>query len=483
MQAMKAFLRRFPVCPWLCWLVLVWPCSGRAAGQDVPEPAGDARREHGGITAEAEEAEWSTCQGEAVGQWGWLRPGIANRPAVRAVGEGVSQLLHGRPACSDCSSPACAYSAEPCSYFDGPCHCQCGVDTRMYRSLLLARLWFEAEYVAWASSKTHLPPLLTSGAPPDTVLLFGDADWHGDLRSGGRLTGGYWFTPEHCFGVEGSYLDVDVGGTQHLASGADFPFPVLSRPIIDAGTGLPGSVTVSDPDQQLGAILIRSDVEFSGAEALLRRRLQGQQNYRFDGVVGYRYQRLYDGLHVDELFVSLDDSSGFDTDAVVGRSDSLESENEFHGGEIGLIGRWWTRCWALQVLGKAALGGTRTVTKIAGQTAVTVETVDGPVTDTAPGGVLALPSNIGSHAQSDFATVGELGIRVEYALTHQLYATFGYTLIYWSDVARLTDGIDLVVDPSQIPPAVNPAATRPGFAFRNSDFWAHGLNVGLHYEF
>lgn len=353
----------------------------------------------------------------------------------------------------------------------------------MYRSLLLARLWFEAEYVAWASSKTHLPPLLTSGAPPDTVLLFGDADWHGDLRSGGRLTGGYWFTPEHCFGVEGSYFDVDVGGTQHFASGADFPFPVLSRPIIDAGTGLPGSVTVSDPDLQLGAILIRSDVEFSGAEALLRRRLQGQQNYRFDGVAGYRYQRLYDGLHVDELFVSLDDSSGFETDAVVGRSDSLESENEFHGGEIGLIGRWWTRRWALQVLGKAALGGTRTVTRIAGQTAVTVETVDGPVTDTAPGGVLALPSNIGSYAQSDFAVVGELGLRVEYALTHQLYVTAGYTLIYWSGVARLTDGIDLVVDPSQIPPAVNPAATRPGFAFRNSDFWAQGLNVGLHYEF
>ncbi len=148
-----------------------------------------------------------------------------------------------------------------------------------------------------------------------------------------------------------------------------------------------------------------------------------------------------------------------------------------------MIGRWWGRRWALQFLGKAALGGTRTVMKIDGQTAVTVETDDGPVTATAPGGVLALPSNIGSYGQSEFAVVGELGIRVEYALTHQLYATFGYTLIYWSDVARVTDGIDLVVDPSQIPPEANPAATRPGFAFRNSDFWAQGLNVGLHYEF
>ena len=62
-----------------------------------------------------------------------------------------------------------------------------------------------------------------------------------------------------------------------------------------------------------------------------------------------------------------------------------------------------------------------------------------------PGGVLAQPSNIGGYGQTHLATVGELGIRVEYALTQQLYASCGYTLIYWSSVARVAEGIDRVV--------------------------------------
>ncbi len=76
-----------------------------------------------------------------------------------------------------------------------------------------------------------------------------------------------------------------------------------------------------------------------------------------------------------------------------------------------------------------------------------------------------------------------MGTRIEYALNKQCRVMFGYTVIYWSSVARVTDSIDLLVDPSQIPPAANPSAASPRFAFHDTDFWAQGLNAGLHIDF
>ena len=151
------------------------------------------------------------------------------------------------PACSceTCVGQSCSTCGGACSFFDPPSNA-CGVDPRIYRSLILGRLWFEVEYLAWASSRTHLPPLVTTSDPTaspeeagvlgmdNTSILFGNADYHGDLRSGGRLTGGYWFTPEHRFGVEGSYFQVDVGKVEFVDVGD--ATPDLGPPIINAQT-------------------------------------------------------------------------------------------------------------------------------------------------------------------------------------------------------------------------------------------------------
>jgi len=139
------------------------------------------------------------------------------------------------------------------------------------------------------------------------------------------------------------------------------------------------------------------------------------------------------------------------------------------------------------------LGGTRTTTTIDGGTVHTVAYDDSkkkPDITSYPGGVLALPSNRGHYSQSDFAAVGELGVRIEYAWNKQCRMTLGYTVMYWPSVARVTDSIDTVVDPSQIvgtPPQIptnaNAAVNRPSFAFHDTDFWAQGLNAGLHIDF
>ena len=77
----------------------------------------------------------------------------------------------------------------------------------------------------------------------------------------------------------------------------------------------------------------------------------------------------------------------------------------------------------------------------------------------------------------------EIGFTLGYDLTPRLKATAGYTLLYWSNVARPGDQIDLNVDSRQFPPPHDGDGTKPEFALHTSDFWAQGLNLGLDYRF
>jgi hypothetical protein len=392
---------------------------------------------------------------------------------------------------SACTAYACAAPAESCSYYEPPGTYWDG-DTRILRSHFLGRLWVEGEYLAWSARSTNLPPLVSARAttPPldqfGTLLLFGGTDAHGKMRSGGRLTAGYWFTPEHCAGIEANFFEIDGLDIEFNAYNDDAV--ELFRPIINADNGSSDTVPITTqyPGYTFYSLTARSNVDLLGSELLWRQVMSSGTGYRLDWVAGYRYVRLYDGLSIDETYISPDepaDDSG--PDYVRVRSDWFESENEFHGGEFGLIGRWWGCRWALQTLGKLAAGGTRTTATVDGQATTYSPKVDNSEPSVQPGGVLALPSNIGYYGQSEAAAVVELGVRLEYALTKQLRATFGYTYIYWSSVSRIPDSIDPVVDTSQIWSGAGAvgSGSRPTFAFDNRSFWTQGLSVGLHYDF
>ena len=98
------------------------------------------------------------------------------------------------------------------------------------------------------------------------------------------------------------------------------------------------------------------------------------------------------------------------------------------------------------------------------------------------GGLLALPSNIGSYSQNEFAVVPELDLKIGYQMTKQCKLTLGYTAIYWSNVVRPGDQIDLNVHPGQIPPAAALNLGRPTFAFDTTDYWVQGLSFGGEYR-
>ena len=100
-----------------------------------------------------------------------------------------------------------------------------------------------------------------------------------------------------------------------------------------------------------------------------------------------------------------------------------------------------------------------------------------------PAGLLVQSTNSGLHSRDVFAVVPELGVTVGYQLTARLRATFGYTFLYWSQVARPGDQIDLDVNPSQLTSDGLVGAPRPQFQWIGSDMWVQGMNFGLDYRF
>jgi hypothetical protein len=61
----------------------------------------------------------------------------------------------------------------------------------------------------------------------------------------------------------------------------------------------------------------------------------------------------------------------------------------------------------------------------------------------------------------------------------------GYTLLYWFDVVRAGDPVDLTVNPNLLPPVTGPAAgpSRPAPRFQTTDLWVQGLSTGLEFRF
>ena len=106
--------------------------------------------------------------------------------------------------------------------------------------------------------------------------------------------------------------------------------------------------------------------------------------------------------------------------------------------------------------------------------------------DPRPGGLLALPSNIGHFTRSRFAVVPEVGATLGYYVTDWMRLSVGYNFLYWSDVVRPGMQIDRNINTNQVPNfGVAPFNTNPPpqRLFRSTDFWAQGLTLGAELNF
>jgi hypothetical protein len=385
--------------------------------------------------------------------------------------------------------------------------CGCSRDhTRVFRTELPGRAWLSAEYLLWATQGTSLPPLVTAspfGTPaadagvigaPGTRILFGNGGVDGTMRSGARLAAGYWFTPRQERGIEASWVGL-ANATEDYFFDASGGAPWLAIPYVNALSGQQAAVVVAEPGSiPTDPLLLSQTVDmslttqFGSVDVLYRHAIACEKFHRRYLVGGYRYLLLEDRLTTTATsFVSTGSPGGLPIDGFT-TSDSFRTLNQFNGGEFGVIERWWRDRWSLQVLGKVALGASSIGTTIAGSTTTTQTTNSGGgpvtvVTGTAPGGVLAQPTNSGRFDDSLFAAMGEFGVTADYALWSQGRFLVGYTFLYWTTVGRAADQIDPVVNPTQFGGGTLAGPAAPAMNLWTTGFWAQGLSLGFEYQF
>jgi hypothetical protein len=196
------------------------------------------------------------------------------------------------------------------------------------------------------------------------------------------------------------------------------------------------------------------------------------------GLVGYRFLWLRDTLTVDGTLVT-GPAAAAPLGTILATEDQFAASNFFHGVDLGLTGDVRNGPWSFIWTTKLALGATISDVGINGATTTTVPGAAPVIT---AGGFYALPTNIGSFSSSRFAAVPELAAELGYQVNADVRVFAGYSLLYWTGLARPGGAIDTTINLTQIGgPLAGPARPQP--LTNSTDYWAQGLNLGATYRF
>jgi hypothetical protein len=354
----------------------------------------------------------------------------------------------------------------------------------------------DGEYLLWWLKGARLPPLLTRGrrgfAPvlgqPNTTLLLGGSLLDQEEQSGGRFTlaESLWQVDEHTkLGLEGTYFFLGTRTASLSVGGSGAPdAPVLGRPFVDAATGMERVLLITAPGRPPGDVLVSYSSRMQGAEMNAVGTFYSANLFQFDGLLGFRYLEVDEGLNLTERQLLPAVLPGVEP-TTVGLADQFDGHNRFYGGQVGARLDFRGGGFFANVLGKVALGETYEVVRIGG---LTVVTPPATLAHTTPGGLLALPTNSGRFVREAFAVVPEFTLKVGYNMGDHARFFLGYDFLYLSDLARPADQIDRVLNPAQVP-ILNPAggpltgAARPQASIQHTDFWAHGLSIGMEFRY
>ena len=452
------------LCVALAWIVALGNDRAGAADEPlVPTPSAAAGQEPIGDSA------WEDYSGEGM------------------IGDGCD-------VCGDCGcEPAC---------FVGPS----------------GRFWLRADYMLWWTKGSRLPPLVTTSTniedggrlgQPTTSVLVGNSWINGGSRSNVRLTFGFWFDCGQTVGMEFDLFSLGESMKNYHLSCIDES--LLFRPYYDVATGgTPAAQMVCYPDMITGSVDVRGRNYFHSGGLRVRFNLCCHDccccecsecscyaddccgetcggypsdfnflklsRYRIDLIGGYRNFRLDDSLRIREDLISTDPGGDVPVGTTFDIEDSFRTRNEFHGGELGLVAQIDRGPWSLELLAKIAFGNNERIVTINGSTVVT--TPEGTVASHT-GGLLALPTNIGRYYDDEFVVIPQVGLELGYQVNCNLRAYVGYNFLYWAEVTRAADQIDMGVNTTQLPPGELAGPARPAFTLHDTDFWAQGLNFGL----
>jgi hypothetical protein len=372
---------------------------------------------------------------------------------------------------------------SPCDHCDGPQG---------------QRVWLSAEYLLWWTKSDHLPPLLTTGpatdgaaagviGQPNTIVLFGDGGIHGGARSGFRFDAGLWLDDLcHEEALEFGGFLLSHRNTNFQANSAQFG-GVLTRPFFNLNAGAEDVERIAFPGLASGSASIASPSNLWGLEANYRCNVCCDCNSRVDAFVGYRYIDLDESLSITE---NLFGANGGRAAAI----DSFRGHTQFNGAQLGLDADCYrTGPWTVNVKGKLGLGDSHeTVTIFGDQVVVSTTGVVthrlGGLYTAGPNPANGTPGNIGRFERDRFSVVPELDLSLSYQLTDNCRIFGGWDFLYWSNVVRPGGQIDRQVDVTNVPNlaagGVLPTGlNKPGVLFKETDFWASGLHLGVEFRY
>jgi hypothetical protein len=364
--------------------------------------------------------------------------------------------------------------------------------------------WYvDFEYLLWWSKKGPLDTtLVTTGSlgdtipgavgQPNTINLLGNGnpfDYEG--ASGARITLGYWLDRQGSLALEGRGLILEQRSSRfHFASNGSGS-PLLGTPFFNTALNRVDFNDIAIPLVSTGFVDVSSTSQVYGGEGNLVANLYRDSCWNLDVLGGFRFLGLDENLVVSDATTASPGSTSiflntaFPPPAITASTDKFETYNHFYGGQIGARLDYTHNNILLGVGVRVALGVVHEEININGFSSLHVGPV-GPVAQTT-GGVYAGPFNMGHQSDDTFAVIPEVEAKIGYQFTKHLAAHVGYTFTYWSDVVRPGDQVDPRVNPNQVPtflehglPGGGPF---PGRFFSTTDYYIHGLNVGLEIKF
>lgn len=337
------------------------------------------------------------------------------------------------------------------------------------------RVWAGLDYLLWFVKSAPLPvPVATRTTAagqnptiglPGTEILYGGGDVGFPALSGVRSNIGAWLGGDGQLGLEvsGFALEQKANGFYSAAppgSNVAYGFPFLngnteSVLAISGGTFIGGGILAQNTLQLWGV----------GANALYN--LQRTSNWELTAIGGFQH------LNLSERF-ALTGTSLINVPQVFtgtfNQSDSFQARNQFYGANLGGKLTRTSGPVSVSLLAQVALGTNYEVVNVNG---VNVGTVNNAPPVVTPGGIYAQSTNIGRYERDRFCAVPGINLTAGYEFLPGLRGTIGYSFMYMSDVARPGDQIDRVFI----------TGSRPTMPFQHTDFFAHGLNFGLLYQY
>ncbi|MEX2187103.1 MAG: BBP7 family outer membrane beta-barrel protein [Pirellulales bacterium] len=376
-----------------------------------------------------------------------------------------------------------------------PCGDAGGFDERVAQPV---RWWTRLSYLSMWADGYGVPALVTTspagtpqadaGVLPAATVLFGNEQIDDGQRNGGEVKIGYWLVDGQFMAIEGDYWALANEATRFSASESfqnDPSASILARPFFNLTTMQQDAAVLAFPNfvrpgatvDLDGTVDIESQSAMQSAGLTFRHILWGdfEREMRLDLFGGYRFMQVDESLLIHDSF--FDPGGGLIGPTLRESTDIFDVRNDFHGGEVGMSLEMFRNRWAFEVMAKVGLGNNHQVVTIDGNTQISSL----GTTAIEPGGLLALPTNIGRYTRDTFMAIPEGSVTARYSLRENLELGVGFRILYLDDVARPGQQIDTTINETQIGGTLVGEA-RPTHVFRSTDMLLRGIDVSLEYR-